>query len=156
MENDANITVTITITDVNEPPEFPSDETEVRNVVENSSPGDDVGVPVKAEDPEGDTLTHSLDGTDKASFSIDATTGQIKVGVGVTLDHETKPSYTVTVSVHDGNPDNTVDNTITVTINVDDGDEPPVLCGTVRRQLPGERRNGGVHVHGDRPRGSQN
>ena len=61
-------------------------------------------------------------------------TGQITVGTGTTLDYETKNSYEVTVSVTDGvnvdgDPDTTVDDTITVTISVGDVDEAPVLSG---------------------------
>ena len=47
----------------NDPPIFdesPSN-TAARNVDENTSPGEDIGEPVTATDPEDDTLTYSLD-----------------------------------------------------------------------------------------------
>ena len=129
MENDASITVAITITDVNEPPDFPDTETGTRNVLENTATNQDIGNPVTATDPDvGATLTYTLGGTDAASFGFDTSTGQLKTNAD--LDKETKDTYTVTVSVHDGHPDNTVDDTITVTINVTDTNEPPVLSGS--------------------------
>ncbi len=47
-----------------------------------------------------DSLTYSLGGTDELSFAIDTTNGQLKTEAA--LDHETKSSYKVTVSVSDG------------------------------------------------------
>ena len=98
-------------------------------VVENSDGGTNVGSAFTATDPDGDTLAYSLSGTDAASFALNSSTGQISVGSSASLDYETKDSYTVTVSVHDGkdsdaNADTTVDDTIDVTINVTDVDLP--------------------------------
>ena len=69
-----------------------------------------------------DTLTYDLRGTDAASFDIDNTSGQLQTKAK--LDHETKSSYMVVVTVTDGrdaenNVDTTVDDTIMVTIEVD-------------------------------------
>ena len=121
MESDASInvtiTVTITITDVNEPPDFPDTETGTRNVLENTATNQAIGNPLAAVDPDvGATLTYTLGGTDAASFGFDTSTGQLKTKAD--LDKEAKDTYTVTVSVHDSHPDNTVDDPITVTINV--------------------------------------
>ena len=44
-------------------------------------------------------MTYSLGGTDASFFDIDTSTGQLKTKVA--LDHETKASYEVTVSVRD-------------------------------------------------------
>ena len=41
---------------VNEAPEFPSSETGVRSVPENTGAGTDIGAPVAAEDPGNDSL----------------------------------------------------------------------------------------------------
>ena len=51
------------------------------------------------------------------------------------LNHETRDSYSFTMSVTDnkdihGNADTIVDDTITVTVTVNDVDEPPVISGT--------------------------
>ena len=57
--------------------------------------------PVVADDPDDANLTYSLDsGRDAASFSIDRGTGQL-MHESATLDYETKPSYTVTVTATD-------------------------------------------------------
>ena len=134
---DDDISVTITVTNVNEPPAF-TEAAPSRSVAENSAIGTDVGYPVTAADPDGDTLTYSLDGTDKASFSIDTSSGQLKTRTE--LDYESpKKIYTVTVSVSDGknadgNADTTADATVTVTIAVTDVNEPPTvtIASTVR------------------------
>ena len=120
--------MTITVTDVNEAPEFPT-ETGARSVAENTAAGQRIGSPVAATDPDtGDTLTYSLSGTDAASFDINDQTGQISVGTGTALDYETRKSYTVTVSVRDsknasGNADTATDDTIDVTITVTNEDD---------------------------------
>ena len=123
---DDTIDVTITVTDVNEAPEFPSTETGTRNVVENTASDENVGDPVAATDPDGDSLHYTLGGTDASSFAIDSSTGQLLTDAA--LDHETTSSYSITVSVRDnkdadGNPDTATDDTTDVTINVDNEDE---------------------------------
>ena len=135
---DDTIDVTITVTDVNEAPEFPSTETGTRNVAENTASGENVSDPVAATDPDVDSLHYTLGGTDASSFGIDSSTGQLLTDA--TLDHETTPSYSVTVSVRDskdadGNPDSATDDTIDVTITVTNVDED----GTVTLVLPPPR-----------------
>ena len=135
MENDASISVTITITDVNEPPAFPSTETRTRNVRDDTAAEQDIGNPVAAVDPDvGATLTYTLGGTDVASFGFDPATGQLKTKAA--LDKETKDTYSVTVSVKDNPSDAIPDATITVTINVTDSNEPPVLSGSAAVSYP--------------------
>ena len=142
-KTDVEKKVEITVTDVNEPPEFPSTETRIRAIVENTGAGEDIGVSVAALDPDKNaSLTYTLGGTDAASFNFNTSTGQLKTKAA--LDKETKDTYTVTVSVHDGYPDNTVDDTITVTINVTDSNEPPVLTGQSAVNYP---ENGDAPVH---------
>ena len=99
-----------------------------REVAENSPAGSAVGAAVTATDRDGDSLTFSLSGS--AAFTIAATTGQISVADGATLDHETTSSYTVTVSVTDskdvhGAPDSAVDDSVEVAIAVTDVAELP-------------------------------
>ena len=125
---DDTIAVTITVTNVNEPPEFPSTETGARSVAENTPASRNIGLPVSATDPDaGDTtLTYTLGGADAASFDIVATSGQLQTKAA--LDHETKASYEVTVSVRDskdasGITDTATDDTIAVTITVTNIDE---------------------------------
>ncbi len=105
----------------NRPAEFSDGETTNRSVVQSAESGANVGRPVAASDPDGDTLTYTLGGDDAESFDIDAMTGQLKTKAA--LDAETKFSYSVTVSVTDnknagGGRLVEIDDTITVTITV--------------------------------------
>ena len=115
---------------VNNPPEFTDTAPTTRSVDENTASAADIGAPVAATDPESDTLVYGLTGTDASSFSIATTTGQLKTSAS--LDFETKSSYSVNVTVHDGKSavggdDTTADATIAVTISVNNLDE----AGTV-------------------------
>ena len=99
-DNIVTLAVTVTVTDENEPPAFAA-ETGTRAIAENTEAGQPIGDPVEAEDPDaGDSLTYTLSGADAASFDIVTTSGQLQTKTA--LDHETKPSYEVTVSVRDG------------------------------------------------------
>ena len=125
----------------NSKPSFDDGTSTTRSVNENSGTGTNVGSAVAATDSDtGDTLTYSMIDTvsgsgEAASFDISSTTGQITTKSGVTLDHETKASYAVTVRVHDGkdaagNSDTTIDDTIPVTITINDVNEAPVISTT--------------------------
>ena len=72
--------VTVTVTDVNEPPWFPGASV-ARSVVRSAAVGDYVGAPIVSTDPEGDPLIYSLGGTDAVSFAIDSSTGQLSTAV---------------------------------------------------------------------------
>ena len=105
----------------NRAPAFPANAPTTFEVAEHNARGASVGT-VAATDPDGDALTYSLDSASDAAFDIDSS-GNITVTAANTLDHETKASYAVTVSVHDGKdaasgPDSTVDATHSVTIRV--------------------------------------
>ena len=105
----------------NTAPSFQS-ESATREVAENSAAGLDVGGPVTATDTDGDTLTYTLEGTDAASFTIDASTGQIQTETGVTYDYESQLEYSVTVKADDGKGGT---DTIAVAIDIIDVEEPP-------------------------------
>ena len=120
---DDTITVTIQVTNVNEEPEFPSSETGMRSVDENTPAGEDIGAPVTATDDDEDTLTYSLgSSSDADSFSINAASGQLLTQAA--LDFEDKSSYTVTVTAADPSG---AEDAITVTITVNNLEE----AGTV-------------------------
>ena len=136
----SELDITITVTDENEAPQFPSAETGARSVAENTPAGRNLGVPVAATEPDtGDTLTYTLGGADAPSFDIVASSGQLQTKAA--LDYETKDTYTVTVSVHDGkdtdgNADTTVDDTIAVTVTVTNEDEAGrVVLSSVQPQV---------------------
>ena len=78
-----------------------------RSFPENADVGYDIGSPVTATDDDSDTLTCTLEGTDKDSFQIVSTSGQIQTKSGVTYDHETDDSYSVTVKADDKKADPT-------------------------------------------------
>ena len=124
----ASIEVTIKLTNVDEPPEimvgaanqapaFPG-ETATRTIEEGDAAEREIGAPVTATDPEMDAITYTLEGTDAASFSINAGTGQLLTKAS--LDYETQTSYSVTVMATDAAD---ASDTITVTITVTDVDE---------------------------------
>ena len=105
----------------NRPAEFSDGETTNRSVVQSAEAGTAVGRPVAASDPDGNTLSYTLGGTDAESFDIDAATGQLKTKAELNI--ETKSTYSVIVSVTDnrnagGGRDPTIDDMITVTITV--------------------------------------
>ncbi len=100
-----------------------ADNTATRSVDENTAAGQNVGAVVTATDADNDTLTYTLEGTDKASFDIVGTSGQIQTKAA--LDYETETTYNVTVKVSDG----TASATIAVRIDVSDVDEPPSAPG---------------------------
>ena len=117
---------TTTAPPTNAVPEFASDATTTLFVPENTPAGENIGDPFTATDDDDTTLTYSLDDQDGASFEIDSS-GQIKTKAA--LDYETKDTYAVTVSVHDGrdpfgDANTAVDATIDVTINVGNIDIP--------------------------------
>ena len=123
-DGSASITVTINIDDVDEiqpnrAPVFTEGTSTIRYVVENIAAGENIGTPVAATDEDSDdTLTYSLGGVDAGSFSFNTSSGQLQTNAA--LDYETKPSYSVTITVSDGNDGSA---SITVTINIDDVDE---------------------------------
>ena len=112
---------------------FPSGS-DARRVDENSPAGTDVGKPVEATDTQDDVLTYSLSGANASSFEIDPATGQITVGPRTMLDHETTPSYSVTVTAREASGD--ADATAIVAITVNDMNEAPMVTeGVTMRKL---------------------
>ena len=110
---------------VNRAPVFGADSYS-RSFDENTAAGTAVGAAVAATDADNDSLTYTLGGTDANSFTISASTGQISTNSGVTYDHESKSSYTVTVTASDG----TASDSATVNISVNDVNETPTVSGS--------------------------
>ena len=92
-------TIRIGITNGNDAPMFVEGETTKRAIIESAASGSNVGHAVSATDEDDDTLEYTLSGTDASSFSIDSNTGQLSTAI--TLDYDTKSSYSLTVSVSD-------------------------------------------------------
>ena len=99
---------------LNRAPEFTEGPITTRTVAEDTTAGINIGTAVSATDVNNDLLTYTLSGADANFFTVDNTTGQLRTSS--TLDYETKPTYTVTVTVMDG----TFTSSIIVTINVTD------------------------------------
>ena len=125
---------------LNEPPEFPSTETGVRQVAEGTPLDAEIGVPVAATDAEGDVLTYALSGPDAGSFLIVPETGALMVWTD--LDYETQATYSVTVEVHDGRdskgqPNTSRDDWVTVSILLTNEDEVGTLTLSSEQPYPG-------------------
>uniref|UniRef100_A0A7N8XZ06 Cadherin 17, LI cadherin (liver-intestine) n=1 Tax=Mastacembelus armatus TaxID=205130 RepID=A0A7N8XZ06_9TELE len=86
--------VSVSVTDVDEAPEFILDTLHV-TVPENTSTGS-VLLTVEAKDPEGKEISFKLDGDTQGWLEIDAATGQIKTKEK--LDRETLEAFEVTVT----------------------------------------------------------
>ncbi len=104
-----------------------------RDVAENSPAGTPVGDSIGVSNPERDVLTYTLSGDDAGKFTIDSS-GQIRVGPGTELDTEGTATFSVTVTVSDGNLAGlanlaTYSDSVGVAIGVTDVPEPPELSG---------------------------
>ena len=86
---------------------------------------------MEATDPNMDTLTYTLGGTDAASFSIVSTSGQLQTKAA--LDKEEKDTYMVMVTATDPSG---LSATINVTIKVTNVAEPPELTGMDSVRVP--------------------
>ncbi|MDE0352917.1 MAG: Ig-like domain-containing protein [bacterium] len=124
--NTGTLDVTVTVTGVNEPPVVSGDA--AKNYVEN---GTDAVASYTATDPEGDSFTWSLSGTDAADFSITSDGGVLSFASSPdyesAADADTNNVYSVTVEAKDSN-NNT--GTLAVTVTVTGVDEPPTLTGS--------------------------
>jgi hypothetical protein len=117
--------VTVTVTNVSEPPLIASDAT--FTVAENTT---GVGT-VEATDPDGGNVTFSLiEGADLDLFSINPTTGSLSFNSAPDFempgDADGDNDFEIQVSVNDGTDSVVQDLTVTVA-NVDEG--PPVFTG---------------------------
>ena len=117
-------------------PAFTDGGSTTREVAENKGPGAEVGKPVTANPPGSEVLEYTLEGSDAKYFNIAGDTGQITVGgdagngeagTDPMLDHETKPSYSVTVVAKVQNGGSHQVDRISVTIEVTDVDELPIV-----------------------------
>ena len=73
----------------NKAPEFDRDVLDAKfSVAEGPVAGAELGDPYTAADPDGDTVTYTLEGVDAGVLAIGRSTGQIAVGVGLAIDFE--------------------------------------------------------------------
>ena len=125
----------------NQPPGF-SKFSHTLSVPENTAPGQPIGNPVQATDPDGDSLYYAILNGDAAMFAINSRTGQVRTKAP--LDYETKPEddYWFHVAVRDGKgPDGSADlvgdDFAVVTVVVEDADDPGTLTLDWRRPYVG-------------------
>ena len=110
----AVVPVTITVTDVDEPPAF-AEDAYAFTVVEDTTIPTTLGT-VTASDPEGDDVIYDISaGNPGGVFVVDSLAGRLVVGAR--LDYETTASYTLTVRAQDPQRHAA---TATVTITVTD------------------------------------
>ena len=113
-------------------------------VNENAATSTIVGT-VSATDPDNDSLTYSVSGTDAAKFdgvfSMSSNTGEISVKPGASPNYEEERSYSISVNVTDGkdasvNAESPAvsDDSVAVTVRVVNIDEPGTI--TLSPQLP--------------------
>ena len=118
--NSAAQTITVTLTDVNEPPVVTN---QTFSVTENAAAGTTVGTVAATDEDAGDNLIFSItSGNVGTAFVINENTGDITVAG--TIDHETTQNYMLTVQVSDGD----LSATATITINVTNvNDNTPMI-----------------------------
>ena len=117
----------------NTAPSFPANPDSL-SVREDARGSDAVGDPVVATDEEHDPITYSLTVSGAPvdpPFTIDRSSGQIRVAAGVALDHETRPSHSVTVRATDSF---NAEGSTTVTIEVTNVNEAPTVTGRMTIQ----------------------
>ena len=90
---------------------------------ENTRAGQNIGNAVSASDADSNSLTYTLEGPGKDSFTIVSSSGQIRTRAA--LNHEERDSYSVTVKVDDRQRKANSVAAKSVTIMVDDVREPP-------------------------------
>ena len=117
----------------NSPPLFPS-RTFFRIIEVNPGPGNTVGTPVVAGDPDrGDQLTYSLSGLDENLFAVDRTSGQLTVR-GFPEDQGRTRFFVMVRATDPGGLFDTVPVTIDVTVGAEAGElvlsSPDVRVGT--------------------------
>ena len=113
--NNASQELTISVTDGNETPTIISETS--ASITENTSIATTIYT-ASATDPENDTLTYSLSGTDQDNFIIDPSNGAISFvnnpNYEAPTDADTNNVYQVTLEVSDGS--NTVTQELTFTV----------------------------------------
>lgn len=134
VNNITPMSITVTISDVNEAPEISNMVTEF-GISEDASNNDAVGT-VTVDDPDaGDSFTYAIvSGNDDGVFQIDGS-GNITIADNSSIDFESTPSYSLEIKVTDnGGPTagtNKLFDTQTFTVTVGDINEAPVLTGSV-------------------------
>ena len=129
----ATQSVSVSVTNVNEAPEFEGNL--AFSLDDNSAANSSVGAVTVNEPDSGDTLAYTItSGNVAGAFAIDSTTGEITVANSVPLDFESNETFTLSVLVTDNQG---LTDTANVTVTLIDITEVPQLTlgGSVARFL---------------------
>ena len=130
--NSASQELTISVTDVNEIPLITSSAN--ASVPENTTT---TIYTASATDPEDDTLTYALSGTDTDDFIIDPSSGAISFvdtpNYEIPTDDNSNNVYQVTLEVSDDNDNNT---SLVLTIKVTNVNEAPTFTSATSANVP--------------------
>ena len=116
----ASKSITLNINDVNDPPSVISGAT--GTIAENADPST-VAYDAQATDPDADTITFSITGTDESFFTIDSDDGEIRLENSANF--EVKNSYSINVIATD-NGSTPANSSKAIIINVTDENDDPV------------------------------
>ncbi len=117
-------TISIDLNDINEPSTINS---QVFTIDENSEENTSVGT-IVATDPEDNALTFSItNGNESGAFSIDESTGLLKIANSIPVDFEINSVFTLSIEVNDGS----LTSAETITVNLNDVNEPPTISSQV-------------------------
>ena len=120
-------TYSVTLLDVNEAPVFTSPPSVT--LKEDAGEGTVVGVATATDTDAGQQLSYSISGSAASKFTIDSTSGQIKVASGAKFDFESQPTFSITVKATDnGSPAESVSTALTLQIT--DVNESPTILST--------------------------
>ena len=93
-------------------------------VAENTAAGVEIGDPIAARDPDGSSLTYTLEGKDTDAFEvIKDTNNKAQLKTKDALNHEEKAEYDLTIKVRDGRKSATHALAVSVTATLSDEDE---------------------------------
>jgi hypothetical protein len=120
--NTTTQTITVNVTDVNEPPTAALVATS-GSIDENNSPPT-VLTTITINDDALGTNTLSLSGADAGAFNVN---GSDELEFTATADHESKSSYDVTVEVDDSNVGADPDDSENFSLSITDVNEPPTV-----------------------------
>ena len=123
--------ITIVVTDVNDNTPVITAGQSFANVSEDSAAGTELGA-VIATDADAGTTFQSwaiTDGNSAGDFAIDQASGVLSVASGASLDFETKPSYTLELTVQDDGGTNT-SAAAEISISIADVNEAPTFTSS--------------------------
>ena len=128
--------VTLSVNNLNDPPSITSGAT--GTIAENSSIST-IAYDAQAIDPDGNSITFSITGTDASLFTIDSDDGEVRLKNSANF--EIKNSYSINVVATD-NGSTPANSTKAITINVNDqNDNPAVVNDTAITTLNTAKNN---------------